>query len=108
MKGKAIIEERAKERQIRKPNSVPQKSAKQNPIEKPIDTREELAKKTGVSHDTIHKVEKVLASDNEALKQQMWAGDLSINRGCADGRRQRIAFYTKSHSRGAFLRAISL
>ena len=48
-----VIAEKAKEQQIRK--SVSQKSVEQ----KPIDTQKELAKLAGVSHDTIHKVEKM-------------------------------------------------
>lgn len=51
-----MIEEKAKQQQIRKPaDSVPQKSAEQ----KPIETRKELAKVAGVSHDTIAKVERI-------------------------------------------------
>ena len=52
-----MIKDKAKERQLAAQNNnagraVPQKSAEQ----KPIETREELAKTAGVSHDTIHKV----------------------------------------------------
>ena len=53
LKYKDIIAKQAKEQQIRKPNSVRQKSDKQ----KSIDTKKELASIAGVSHDTIHKVE---------------------------------------------------
>lgn len=51
LKLKPLIAEKAKENQVASGGAVPQKSAK------PIDTREELAKIAGVSHDTIHKVE---------------------------------------------------
>ena len=43
-----LLAAKAKEQQIRKPESVPQISAEQK-----IDTREELAKIAGVSHDTF-------------------------------------------------------
>lgn len=42
---KTIIQAKAKERQVRKPNFVPQNSAKQNAME----TRNELSKLAGVS-----------------------------------------------------------
>ncbi len=55
LKMKPMLAELAKENQIRKPAySVPQNSAKQN-----TDTRKELAKEAGVSHDTIAKVKKI-------------------------------------------------
>jgi len=44
-----VFKEKAKEKQIRKPDFVLQKSAEQNPI----DTRKEIAKVANVSHDTI-------------------------------------------------------
>lgn len=56
---KPILEKQAKERQInlhgnQYKNAVPQKSAEQ---QKRGDTRDELAKMAGVSHDIIHKTE---------------------------------------------------
>lgn len=54
LKLKPIIQKKAKENQIQSGGAVPQKSAK------PIETRNELAKAAGVSHDTIDKVEKIL------------------------------------------------
>jgi DNA-binding XRE family transcriptional regulator len=70
LKLKPIIAEKAKEQQIRKPESVLQKSAKQ----KPIDTRQELAKVAGVSHDTIAKVEKIQAKATPEIKSAIKAG----------------------------------
>jgi hypothetical protein len=52
----SVFSDRAKEQQIRKPESVKQISAEQ----KPIETRKELAKIANVSHDTIAKVKKPL------------------------------------------------
>lgn len=54
----------------------------QKPLQKsanPIDTREELAKVAGVSHDTIHKVEKIEAEATPQIKQAVRDGKLSIN-----------------------------
>jgi len=75
LKLKPIIAEKAKEQQIRKPESVLQKSAKQ----KPIDTRQELAKVAGVSHDTIAKVEKIQAKATPEIKSAIKSGEMSIN-----------------------------
>ena len=74
LKAKPIIAEKAKEQQIRK--SVLQKSAEQ----KPIDTREELAKIAGVSHDTIHKVEVIKNSGDQKLIDDCRSGETTINR----------------------------
>ena len=59
-----------------------QKSAEANPIE----TRKEIAKQAGVSHNTIDKVKKILAVADEETKQKLSAGDpcLSINKVYAD------------------------
>lgn len=68
---KPIIEEKAREQQLStlKQNTVLQKSAeRKEPIE-PIDTREELDKVAGVSHDTIHKVEKIEEKAPEEIKE---------------------------------------
>ena len=70
-----IFREQGKERQreggIEK---VPQKSAKA-----PIDTREELAKAAGVSHDTIAKVKRIVEKAPEAVKEKLRSGEVSIN-----------------------------
>jgi ParB-like chromosome segregation protein Spo0J len=44
-----------------------------------IDTKKELAKIAGVSHDTIHKVEVIENQAPEDIKKQVKAGDLTIN-----------------------------
>lgn len=61
LKLKPIIEQKAKEKQISKlvQNTVNQKSD-----EREINTTKELAKTAGVSHDTIHKVEKIEENKN--------------------------------------------
>ena len=76
LKLKPIIAEKAKEQQIRKPmESVLQKSVEQNPI----NTQKEIAKAAGVSHDTVHKVEKIQEKATEEQKQDLRTGKRSIN-----------------------------
>ncbi|OAA90816.1 hypothetical protein [Clostridium coskatii] len=91
LKFKPVIEAKAKENQLStlKQNTVLQKSAERTKDKKvcqksdkgikPIDTREELAKIAGVSHDTIHKVEVIEEQAPEDIKKQVKAGDLTIN-----------------------------
>ncbi len=80
LKLKPVIAEKAKENQKASGGAVPQKSAK------PVDTREELAKAAGVSHDTIHKVEKIQEKAPEEVKQALRRGDpgISINKAYND------------------------
>lgn len=73
LKLKPIIAGKAKVNQVKAGGAVPQKSAKA------IDTREELATIAGVSHDTIHKVEKIEAEATDRTKQLVREGKLSIN-----------------------------
>lgn len=63
----------AKKNQIASGGAVPQKSAK------PIDTREEVSKLAGVSHDTVAKVKKIEAEAPEEMKEQLRNGDMTIN-----------------------------
>lgn len=73
LKLKPLIAEKAKERQIQGgKEKVVQKSAQAK-------TRDELAKVAGVSHDTIHKVEKIEAEATPQVKQAVRDGKLSIN-----------------------------
>ena len=48
---------------------------------KPIDTRNELAKLAGVSHDTYDKGRTILKSNNEEVKEKVLSGNMSINAG---------------------------
>ena len=64
LKLEPLLRVKAKEQQIRKPESVSQKSAKQTPI----DTRKDLAKAAGVSHDTIAKGKVIQAKASEETK----------------------------------------
>ncbi len=72
---KSMIQEKAKEKQRESGGAVRQKSDK--PV---VDTKKELAKIAGVSHDTIHKVEVI---ENEAppeVKEAAEKGKISINK----------------------------
>jgi len=69
-----VFSKKAKENQVRKPNSVPQISAKQN-----VDTRKELSKVASVSHDTIAKVKKIQEKASEEVKEKLSTGEVSIN-----------------------------
>jgi N6-adenosine-specific RNA methylase IME4 len=70
-----VFKEKAKQQQIRKPDSVKQISAEQ----KPIETRKELAKVAQVSHDTIAKVKVIEAKAPEEIKEKLSSGEVSIN-----------------------------
>lgn len=72
---KPVIAEKAKANQRAAGGAVPQKSAKA------VDTREELAKIAGVSHNTIHRVETIEASGNDKIKEKVRSGEMSINEG---------------------------
>lgn len=52
--------------------NIPQKSA---------ESRDEIAKIAGVSHDTIHKVKTIEGSSREDIKEAVKSGDMSINQG---------------------------
>lgn len=76
LKRKENISAKAKEKQTEGINqySLCQKSDKPT-----IDTKKELAKIAGVSHDTIHKVEVIETQAPAEIKTQVKAGELSIN-----------------------------
>jgi hypothetical protein len=71
---KPVIAERAKEKQIESGGAVPQKSAK--PM---VDTRAELAKAAGVSHDIISKVETIERDAPKPIIEASRRGDISVN-----------------------------
>ncbi len=69
LKLKPSIEAAAKEKQKESGGAVPQKSAKA-----PIDTRKEVAKAAGVSHDTIRKAEHIIEHADEETKEALRTG----------------------------------
>ena len=72
----SIIAKKAKAQQIRSTeNRVLHNCAKQA-----IDTREELAKIAGVSHNTIAKVKKIETMATPEMKEQLRSGNLSIDK----------------------------
>ena len=77
---KPVIAEKAREKQHsginQYTNSLPQNSAKPSI---PIETRDEIAKAAGVSHDTIAKVEKIEESAPSPVVQASRKGDISVN-----------------------------
>lgn len=55
---------------------------------KPIDTKKEIAKVAGVSHDTIAKVEKIQAKATPEIKKAVKSGEMSINQAYQATRRE--------------------
>ena len=78
LKLKPIVAEKAKENILATQNNsnstVHQKSDKQ------ITTSKELAKIAGVSHDTIHKVERIEKEASPEVKKMVRDGEISINK----------------------------
>lgn len=69
---KPVIAERA-EKNLHQGNEPLQKSVN------PVNTQKELAKAVGVSHDTIHKVEKIQEKASDEAKEALRRGETSIN-----------------------------
>lgn len=82
LKLKPIIAEKAKEQQGTR-TDICQKSDKSS-----VDTKKELAKVAGVSHDTIAKVEKIERQATPEVKAQVKNGTLSINQAYQTVRRE--------------------
>lgn len=80
---KPIVAAKAKEKQTEAGGAVCQKSDK--PI---IDTKKELAKVAGVSHDTIAKVEKIQQKATPEIKAAIKSGEISINQAYQATRRE--------------------
>src|SRR3990167_4193715 len=60
-------------------NNLSQKSAKSS-----LDTREELAKAAGISHDTMARVKKIAEQAPEDVKAKLRTGEVSINQAYKD------------------------
>ena len=71
----SVFSEKAKEQQIRKPESVSVNSPKQTPI----DTRKELSKIASVGEQTIARVKVIEAKASDEVKAQLSTGEVSIN-----------------------------
>ena len=70
-----VFSEKAKQQQIRKPESVSVNS----PNQIPIDTRKKLAKIALVGEQTIARVKVIEAKANEETKAKLSTGEVSIN-----------------------------
>jgi hypothetical protein len=80
-KYRPVIERKAKENISKGGRSYSPKEGMKissNLISK-TETREELAKIAGVSHDTYSKGKKILESDNEEIKDKLRKGEMKIN-----------------------------
>lgn len=78
---KPVYEEKAKENLRVAGESYSPKEGCQisDKVTKQVDTKKELAKVAGVSHDTIAKVQKIEAKATEKAKEQIRTGEISIN-----------------------------
>lgn len=81
---KPMIAERAKETQGMRTDIC------QNSDRCYTDTKRELAKAAGVSHDTIAKVEKIEAKASPEVKAQLRSGEMSINQAYKDIKREEL------------------
>lgn len=48
----------------------------------PINTNKELAKKAGISHGNLYKVEKIVQTAPPEMKEKLRQGEMSINEAC--------------------------
>lgn len=78
---KPVIAGKAKEKEQERKTTY-QKSEKSNM--EPVNTTKELATIAGVSHDTIHKVERIEAEAPESVKEALRQGRTTINRAYND------------------------
>ena len=78
---KPVIAEKAKEKQAEYHGNQYESGLSQNSaeVQKIIDTREEIARAAGVSHDTIAKVEKIEEAAPAPVVQASRKGDISVN-----------------------------
>jgi len=74
---KPIIAAKAKENQGTR-TDIPTTKTECKTLEK-VDTRAEIAKVSGVSEGTVHKVETVMKTADEPTKKKMLSGEISIN-----------------------------
>ena len=81
LKLKPIIEQKAKENlKIYTGNQYEDAPYQKSDNIQKINTTKELAKTAGVSHDTIHKVEKIEEKATPEVKAKLISGDISINK----------------------------
>lgn len=76
LKLKPLMAEKARKKEVERKTTYQKSEKSSMPT---VNTTKELAKVAGVSHDTIHKVEKIEAEAPESTKQAVREGKLSIN-----------------------------
>ncbi len=74
-----LFKEKAKENQIKAGKEFGKGLQNSAKAINAIDTRQELAKKAEVSHDTIMRVKKIQEAAPVEIKEKVQAGDMSIN-----------------------------
>jgi site-specific DNA-methyltransferase (adenine-specific) len=77
---KPLIEANAKKNQITAGENFGKGSQNSAKAIEPIDTRLEVAKMAGVSHDTISRVEKIIDQSSPEIIQSIREGNLTINK----------------------------
>lgn len=95
LKLEPLIRAKAKAQQVRKAgDSVLPKSAEQ----KPINTREELARASGLGHGTISQARAIVDKAPEAVKEQLRRGETTINRASREIRKKDRGGTTPQHT----------
>lgn len=84
LKLEQLYSAKAKDKQKQAGGALPQISA-----EAPIETRKELAKVAGVSHDTISKVKVIQNEAEDKLKTKLVNGEVSINQAYQEIKKQK-------------------
>ena len=80
LKLKPVIAAKAKENERIRKGKQAGASLQNSANLSPVDTRDELATKAGVSHDTIAKVEYIAKAGDEAIKEKLRRGESSIDK----------------------------
>jgi len=83
LKLEPIIAKQAQDRRSQaagKPRGKKKTSVTQKSAEETGETRDEIAKAAGVSHDTVAKVKVIVEEADESTKEQLRKGETSINR----------------------------
>lgn len=92
---KNVIAEKAKENLVTHTESGYQGCQKSDKAA--IDTKRELASIAGVSHDTIHKVEKIEAQATPEIRRQVQTGEISINQAYKAVKREEMRTAREEH-----------
>ena len=83
-----LIAKKAKENQERSGREFGKGCQKSDEPIEPVDTKREVAKVAGLSHDTIAKAKKIRDEAPEEVKDKLRRGEISINKAYGDIRRE--------------------